>query len=872
MATIDPMNTDIYDITQTVNELQKETMSDLEDETLAVGLNGYLASIQSMQIQNSIITASELGNEIFPSKAKFEKNIIAHAIIQNITDIQATPAKMSVMLGITMSDLDELFRNDVFRFDRQSKIFVNYIEYHLQYDIVLSRTLTVNNQMIYSARYDMSIDNPLSDITNPYLKTPFLQFYGGQEYLFIYCDIMQISMKTVQSKLITSTPIENKVFEFEFEEQLASFKVKVTENDKTTYLTPVFEGIGVKQDLTDFCYYSYIDLNNIRVTFDSISYLPGINALIEAEIWTTLGSEGNFSFFKNFNTTLSSDNYGYKNIPMRVMIGTESSGGIDKKSIEELRNLIPKEALSRGSITNTTTLTNYFNMINTEDNRLEIMKRVDNQFERSYFAYMVLKDSYNNVIPTNTVDLEMDAEQFQTKDNRKYALLPGTCLYLDRESDVCSIISDEERIQELIKDDKETFVYGLPLMVVMTDDPLYISYYSTIIDYSAYLDFKYINYTAPLQFVAPSITWKRQFTVDRNKYKLTIPYTQNVQADMGVLQFDSNTHALLKNNMKVFVVFYNAGETTPYRYAEAFMEDYEYGMFYFTYLLELTTTDQIDDHNMIRIEGLKIPGTDDEAYGYMSSNVTARIYVLNKFTNSEYGRYDLDEVIPGLEGYTVCNMFEVNNGLNFYESYTDIINSIVKHITYRDENNILKDGYQIKSIPVVRYSYMDDESCIQEFIDELNYKKVYIDNALYVLENNFTIDFKLFNTYGPSKIYSLDSKGEQLVSRVNLTLNFRLRLIQSTDSYTVNYIIRDIKEILEDLNDISSLHIPNLITTITNTYRNSIEYFEFLGINDYGPGVQHLYKNETDDVSVVPEFLTVHTNEDLSPDINIELA
>ena len=295
MATIDPMNTDIYDITETVHGLQKETMPDLEEETLSVGLNGYLASVQSMQIQNSIIVASELGNEIFPSKAKFEKNIIAHAIIQNITDIQATPAKMSVMLGITMSDLEDLFKNDVFRLDRQSKIFVNYIEYHLQYDIVLSRTLTVNNQMIYSARYDMSVDNPLSNITNPYLKTPFLQYYGGQEYLFIYCDIMQISMKTVQSKLITSTPVENKVFEFEFEEQLAGFKVKVTENEKTTYLTPVFEGIGVKQDLENFCYYSYIDLNNIRVTFDSISYLPGINALIEAEVWTTLGEETSLS-------------------------------------------------------------------------------------------------------------------------------------------------------------------------------------------------------------------------------------------------------------------------------------------------------------------------------------------------------------------------------------------------------------------------------------------------------------------------------------------------------------------------------------------------------------------------------------------------
>ena len=154
----------------------------------------------------------------------------------------------------------------------------------------------------------------------------------------------------------------------------------------------------------------------------------------------------------------------------------------------------------------------------------------------------------------------------------------------------------------------------------------------------------------------------------------------------------------------------------------------------------------------------------------------------------------------------------------------------------------------------------------------MNYKKAYIDNALEVLENNFGIDFKFFNTYGPSKIYSIDEKGQQLISRVNLTLKFRLKLLQSTDSYTVSYIIKDIKDILEDLNEITSLHIPNLITTITNNYRNSIEYFEFLGINDYGPGVQHLYKNEVSDPKVVPEFLTVHTNEDLTPDIVIELA
>lgn len=872
MASIDPMNTDIYDIVQTVNEVQKDMMGDQDEETLAVGINGYLASIQAMQIQNSIITASELANETIPSKAKFEKNIIAHAIIQNITDISATPATMSVMIGMTMSDLEDHFQNDIFRFDRESKIFVNTIEFHFQYDIIISRTLSLNNKYIYSARYDMSIKNPLSKIQNPYLKTPFIQTYAGSEYLFIYCDLMQVKLNSVQSKMITSTPIENKVFEFEYDEQLAGFNISVTENDKTTYLTPVFEGIGVDQNLTNFCYYSYLDSNNIRVTFDSISYIPQLNASIQAEIWTTLGAGGNFSFSRNFNTMISSTKYNYKNIPIRIMIGSDSTGGIDKKSIEELRKLIPKEALSRGSICNRTSLENYFNMINTDDNRLVLQPKVDNQFERSYFAYLVLKDQYNNVIPTNTINLELDRKQFQTNDNRKYALLPGTALYLDKESGICTIIEDENQVQELIKNDKESFIYSLPLMVVLTDDPLYISYYSTIINYAAYLDFTYINYDSPVQFVAPSISWTRNLTYDRDKYKLRIPFSQNIMVDQRILEFDTTTNDLIRNNMRVFVVFYNDGDNTPYRYMEATMDNYQYASFYYEYIMEVITTDQIDDKNRIRMENLKIPGTEDEAYGYMTSNVSMKIYACVKFYNGlEYGRYDIDEIVPGLEGYTVCNMFTVNDGVNFYDNYTDLIRSTVSHITYK-KNGSYNNGYQIKSVPVVRYSYMDDEECIQEFINELKYKKAYIDNALYLLENNFVIDFKLFNTYGPSKIYSLDEKGTKMISRVNLTLNFRVKLIQSTDSYTVGYIIKDIKDILEDLNDISSLHIPNLITTITSTYRNSIEFFEFLGINDYGPGVQHLYKNDIDDVNIVPEFLTVHTNEDLTPDINIELA
>ena len=181
-------------------------------------------------------------------------------------------------------------------------------------------------------------------------------------------------------------------------------------------------------------------------------------------------------------------------------------------------------------------------------------------------------------------------------------------------------------------------------------------------------------------------------------------------------------------------------------------------------------------------------------------------------------------------------------------------------------------GFYIKSVPVIKHSYMNDEHNIQTLINQLNYEKAYIDSAMELLENNFLIDFKLFNSYGASRLYTIDKAGNKLVDRVNLTLNFEVRLLKTSDNNTKDYIINDIKQMIEDLNTLDSLHIPNLITKITNTYRNSIEYIEFLGFNNYGPGIQHLYKQEDDDITAVPEFLCVNVTSDMMPDINITLA
>ena len=72
-----------------------------------------------------------------------------------------------------------------------------------------------------------------------------------------------------------------------------------------------------------------------------------------------------------------------------------------------------------------------------------------------------------------------------------------------------------------------------------------------------------------------------------------------------------------------------------------------------------------------------------------------------------------------------------------------------------------------------------EEENMQYIVKQFNYKKAYINSALNLLENCFLIDFKLYNTYGPSKIYSIDEAGVQLIDRVNMTFNFELKLLKN---------------------------------------------------------------------------------------------
>lgn len=562
------LSTDIYDIASSVEEVKSQYIDEDED-TLAIDIFGYLGSIETRKIQTSIMVASELSNELFAQRAKYKRNLISHAINLNIDDINAVPARIRFHLGLHHDDLvNNLDENNSFIIDRECAFNVAGFEFHPSYDVVLRRSIVKNSsgeREVFTAQYIIDHEDPNANISNPYLAPPINIVKDHEMFVAVSIQFSQMSYNKEYTSIMTNSIIDNKMTTFTFSDQLAYFEVIVNNTD---YVTPIFEGSAVPDGVETFCYYTFMDDNTIRVKFDRSSYMPKLNDEIQINVYTTKGKSGNFKY-KNGNMisgTIESDKYEYSNVEYILQPSTDSLYGEDQKSKEELRKLIPKEALMKGIVSTTDDLNNYFNMVNTEDILLKAQKKIDNQTERTFYTYFVMKDSDKNVVPTNTLDLYVDLDELSSqtiKDGKRYVLPAGTVLSLDRTKNMLVVAgsgtddentnfitladSDSEEVDDnnsyTVLDSKygdlndpNNFIYISPFTIIINKKPLYMQYLLTKINQNPVLDFKFINLNSPLSFISNTIQWYRNFYTNKYNYTLKIALSQNINEDMGVIK------------------------------------------------------------------------------------------------------------------------------------------------------------------------------------------------------------------------------------------------------------------------------------------------------------------------------------------------
>lgn len=911
------ISTDIYSTVQSVDDLKKRYIEDESETTLALGIFGFLGDTEAKKIQSAIIETGELGNEMFPTRAKLTKNVLTHATYADIENINAVPSHITLNIGIRLDDLEKYMINDQFILDCESPIFVGDYEMHFDYDVIITRTRTKSQTKLeeyaYTAQYKMLDDdgnqivNRLSNITNQYLMQPFVVRLDNYWYIIFQATLHQYTIETTIDTMVTDSIIANKVYTFQFSNQIADFDVYLTDRGKTTKLRPFPYGSD-PLDEENFCWYLFISDNVIRITFDQGSVRPGLNSEVRIIAYTCLGDGGNFEYTNIDNTsegyffTSKSNKYNYSKLNMFFVAVTDATDGQDRKSKELLQKLIPKAALARGSITSEKDLNNYFNLIENENNRLVMQKKVDNQLSRVWFGYFLLKDQIGNVIPTNTIDISINLDsEFWTKSQDGRIIIPaGTGVYL-HSMDKYGQLMDIGDIPSPFKSEEfygDAYFYVTMYSIVICRDPLYAAFYITSVNNDSYFTFRWVNMNTYTQFVANRLNYRRNLLTDQNVYRLSFSIAQSLAEDFGLysveeeeVEFTDEEGEISREistittiNVKCVLVLYK--EKAPYRWKECTFNEEAYeddDSFIYNFYVDLETDNSLDTKNCIRLNDLNVAqSSEDINYGYFDPITEARIYILARFDSMEHepiergvGDDNLDIITKDVyKDYVVTNIYNIGNGLTLYENFTDVIDA---RVTALDEEGM---NFNISGIPVVGAQYInidldEVEDNADYLLDSMIEKKAYIDYCLRIIENNMDIDFKFFNTYGPSRTYFTEENDS--IDHVDLIMYFKLSLKSTSDITTKGDITARIKEYMENLYDTGDFHAPNLITTITNEFNDRINYLEFVGFNKFGADIQHIIEADVDDPYIVPEFLNVRniyngTSKSLIPCINIDVV
>ena len=866
MATI---NTDVYNMAEVLLDLHKSQLDEVPTETAVAGLYGSINSALAKMMVSNIRVQADLCDESLPSKAKHKKYIVSHAASYEIDGITAKPANMSVLLYIVEDDLLKLFdKYENVVISDKCKFIIGDYEYHLHYPIKIERHLLVDNNYVYTAVYDMSVNNTLSDITNPYLDSPYTYKNSGYTYITISTELMQVELSTHYQKNVTSSAIDNKTYIFSFENQLAAFDITVIEGGVTKYVTPRYKGTSIDDSDSYYCFYTIVDDTTVRVEFDSNSIIPGINAEIMTRIFTSQGDTCNFSFTTDILSVLEdTEDIAYNSTQVMISPISDSSGGKDAKTTEELQLLLPK-AKDRGNIINSTDLINYFNINSDSKVRITPIEKVSNNILFCYYTYLLMKDNNNNIIPTNTINLKLkttDADVVKEIDTetRQYIFKQGIKLGYNLDSEYAVKVTDSRVVYD--------YYYTIPYDMVISDKGPFISYFMKVVNDKRQLQFSTINNSSPLQFICSGIKWKRD--IDSDKYVMTATIMQNINTDYGIYDKDPEGNLIKGDGIKFIVVCDSPDDNQPYRYFMGDLKSWELtSEFKYTFDVDFTTDDVVDPSNRIQILNGYRPLNDElPMYGFFGGITSATIYIMCKFKdeNGDVITYNtsnpLSNIVSNISDYTCTNVYKIIDGIQFINNFSDISTSIID-VSVADSNI----DFNISSVPVIGYNYARSSSFLN-FIDILKNCKVNIENVSYITDGSFTIDLKFYNTFGPSKLSIVDENGTKL-DKVNISPKLTLSLNKTSDTYTKDYIITDLKSAIENLDrDNKELSLASEIGTIQNKYSASVKFLQGMGFNKFDANYQNITTSPASGIFDVPEFICVNINSDGNPDISVKV-
>ena len=928
------------------------------------GIFGYINEVMATSVEDAFNATAVIRREFYPISAQYMTSLYAMATLQGIDIPLCTPATCRCALLIPQSEIIEnsTFNEGIYEcvIDSSLKIFAGDIQFMLDYPIkILSKK---NEEWTHTCHYDINVSNSLNTSTNSRYISNKVMKADGINYLVMFIDtIRQLEMTEITKIVVKDSVMDTITIDVDFDGNLANFEIfyKETAGSSEIQLAKVL--LNGTFPPVPYVQYEFITNNKIRLTFEYNSiFNPQFNSEIVCRMYTSLGSGGNFnSFSEDLVASSDSEKYPYNaNMTILGRVNGSSSGGRDQYQTEEFRQSIIKAYTTNKTITTSTDLQIMFDDIarNISNVRVMFRKVRDDPMIRLFGAYAVLKDDNQNVIPTNTLNIEFLKSDFieNLQDSiSRFSIFPGTIFEYKSENSYTLIPSKNsdgtlktlENVRNEASNDKLYFTN--PFLIGVNLNPNNAGYYMISIDKTMSVEYTYVNDLSVQQFIANGLRVYRNSINDSNYYTFTIKVTPAGEVDFTkivmindpnlaenqiiakkngvvtgteyyydniekrgyvryIIKYDSesdepeieyiqasNTIPVGKQSVTGYAMKYSVGDTfiagdilATKRVTDLgnmlICGDLNYqlynNLYYFVYSVQdydpeanvytleayLSTADEIDlSQKLVITHGIyNVSGEETENVLIdMQKNVGEMNLLYNNEGNNIANKYT---GFAGLNNYTLTNTYISNESDPFdLISTLSYIRSTLDFIPGGEE----PDDYMItlSESPVLSALWADDGSQYEYFIQKYNSINTALGATYLMLENNFSIDSKFYNTYGKARFYTVGNNVDSMVKLDTVRCKFHfgvsLNTISSNDLFLSNF-RSYVQNYIEDSSaiDVGSrdVYIMNLIATLRENFPE-IAYIEYYGFNSYDYKAQKILGPDLDAYQeyYIPEFLNL---------------
>jgi len=810
---------------------------------LKAGNLGYQTSLLTHAMRDGTFHRDALFNEQFLISASQNSTLYNWAKTLDYDISLATPSHFDIGFRISLAELARVSNvntedNSIatFTIDRTTQFDIGGYKFILPYSAVIRSSRSSTGQVSVTASYNYDEYNFKSSlVVTPYLKV-LITNSNGVDYVVVNMRVFQLTRKEWIYTMTSTDLLDSSIIDVAFGGNLSSFKAFYNPNSSST---SVYRGLElifneVNEPTTDsYTYYTFLGDDTLRVYFSNKSgaFHPAFNSKIKIETFTTEAEAGNFNYSGNVNITSSSFDGITYNI---ISVSTATTGGSSIKSFKDTKIALMEKLRTRNNYTTTYDLSTYFSTIKKSElktnSNFEVVKLRDDILRRQFSCYVLQRNSSGDLVPTNTIDLELDISELESLG---YSIKPGTLILYDRINSKYRLLEDSE-LPEVYLQAPDSYLFCVPYLINID--------FKEFPKSNIYLT----NYEKTNSLSYYSYNVKNPYEIVMNNYNLTRNPMFNT--DYFKLNCFINTSTVNLDNILVRAVLMQNNTPTGYFDLNRVGSSTEFS-------LNVLTDDKFNDsgYYIIRDTIRSIDNNNIIAEFPLNGDYYLRIGVFIKGASisTEKSAYTFYKLMDDLSDYGIICEFESDTSIAFADDLSDIM--YCQTIMNSSNGKI-----SINKIPVINALFYLNQYQNTEIMNDIySYIKM-VRNVSSNLENNTSIDVKFYNTSGLSKYFDIDT--------TDIKLRFDIALATTETSTLDSNIRTTIVNFIENINSLTEkrFSISNLIKTLENTY-TAIKYIKFTSIN--GSNIQNIEqiqyagaKSEDLPYTYVPEYLCVRKN------------